>query len=159
MVDGIPLIGFRFEDDHLLLSLMVFDQFNKVVLLINDNHLFYSISPWDIQFVGKTITIREKIRKILIRLTFEPPSKVTIDKGRFLCNGVEIKVYNDHIIIANNNMWISGCSIENAHGGLIIGRAPQQTNCFMHLRNVDRYLGDSKTSSARAKSVKEKLTD
>ncbi len=159
MVDGIPLIGFRFEADHLFLNFILFDQFNHLVLRIIDNHLFYSISPWDIQFVGKTITIREKSRKFLIRLTFQPPNKVTIDKGRFLCNGVEILVYSDHIIVANNNTWISGCRIKNAHGGLIIGRTPKRTNCFMRLGRVDRYLGDSKTSSARAKSVKEKLTD
>lgn len=159
MVDGIPLIGFVLEDGHLLLNLILFDQFNNVVLRIVNNQLFYSISPWDIQLVGKTLTIREKARQFLIKITFEPPNKVTIDKGRFLCNGVEILVNSDHILVTNNSILISGCSTINCHGGLIIGSTPKPIGGFMSLQGVNRYLGDSKASLAWAKSVKKEFSD
>lgn len=159
IVDGLPLIGFRLEDGHLLLNLNLFDQFNKLVLRIIDNHLFYSISPWDIQFVGKTITIREKSRKFLIKLTFEPPNKVTIDKGRFLYNGVEILVNSDHILVANDSTYISGSSAMNCHGGLIIGSIHKAISCCIRLERVNRYLGDNKASLAWVRSLKKQSTD
>jgi len=139
IVDGIPLIGFVLEDGYLLLNLNLFDRFNNVVLKIINNHLFYSISPWDIQFIGKTLIIREKARKFLIRITFKPPNKVIINKGKFLCNGVEILVDDDHILVTNNNTHISGCAAVNCHGGLIIGQTPVQISGFMSIQSVDRY--------------------
>ncbi len=143
IVDGIPLIGFVLEDGHLLLNLILFDQFNDVVLRIINNHLFYSISPWDIQLVGKTLTVREKARQFLIKITFEPPNKVVIDKGRFLCNGVEILVDSDHISIPNTTC-ISGCAAVNCHGGLIIGPTPVPIGGFMSLQEVNRILSNIK---------------
>lgn len=159
MVDALPLIGFRLEDGHLLLNLNLFDQFNELVLRIINNHLFYSTSPWDIQFVGKTITIREKSRKFLIKLTFEPPSKVTVDKGRFLYNGVEILVDSDHILVANNCTSVEACSFVNCHVGLMIGRRHKAIGCAIHIRNVNRYLGDNKASLAWVKSLEKQFTD
>ncbi len=157
MVDCTPLIGFSLEDGHLLLYLQLFDQFNHLVLKIFQNHLFYSISPWDIQFVGKTITIRERSRKFLIRLTFEPPNRVTIDKGRFLCNGVEILVDSDYILLTNNKTYLKGNRYENCHVGLIIGSSPKSISGACRFAKIDRYLGDSKESLAWVKSIKEKF--
>jgi trigger factor len=159
IVDGIPLIGFVLEDGHLLLNLNLFDRFNNVVLKIINNHLFYSISPWDIQLVRKTLIIREKARQFLIRITFKPPNKVVINKGRFLCNGVEILVDDDHILVTNNKMLLRGCAAVNCHGGLIIGSTPVPIGGFMSLQGVDRYLGDSKASLAWAESVKKEFAD
>lgn len=155
IVDGIPLIGFIMQDEQLLLNINLFDEYNQEVLRIVNNQLFYSTSPWDIQLVGKTLTIREKARQFLIRFTFEPPNKIIIDKGRFLCNGVEILVDTDKILITNNNTLIRGCSAINCHGGLIIGRLFQPIGGFMRVTHVNRYFGNSKESLAWAKSIKE----
>jgi trigger factor len=157
IVDGIPLIGFVLEDGHLLLNLNLFDRFNNIVLKIINNHLFYSINPWDIQLVGKTLIIREKARQFLIRIIFKPPNKIIIDKGKFLSNGVEILIDSDHILVTNNNVLIRGCCATNCHGGLIIGPTPMPIGGFMSLQNIDRYLGDSKASLAWAKSVKKEF--
>ena len=155
LVDGIPLIAFIIQDGHLLLNVNLFDEFNQLVLRIINNQLFYSIDPWDIQIVGKTLTIREKARKMLIRMTFEPPNKVVIDKGRFLCNGVEILVDSDQLLVTNNNTLISGCSAINCHGGLIIGSSQKPIGGFMYIQGVSRYIGNSKASLEWSKSMKE----
>jgi len=154
VVDGIPLIAFVLQGNHLLLNVNLFEQYNNIVLRIVNNQLFYSISPWDIEFVGRTLTIREKTRQFFIRIKFEPPNKVIIDKGRFLCNGVEILVDEDHILVTNNNTLIQGSSAINCHGGLIIGLTPNPIGGFMSLQGINRYLGDSKASLKWAKSVK-----
>lgn len=143
-IDGIPLIGLILADNHLLLNLVVFDEFNSPILHIKNNQLFYSTSPWDIQLVGKKLTIREAHKKILIEIEFKPPNKVIINKGRFLCNGVEILVKPTNILITNNSTLISNCHAHNCYGGLIIGHHAEQIGGFMALKNISRYLGNRK---------------
>jgi len=159
MVDGIPLVSFLLENGQLLLNLIVFDQFNYVVLRIANNQLIYSVSPWDIQVEGKTLVIREKAKQFLIRITFDPPNKVVIDKGRLLCNGVEVLVDSNHILVTNSSTLISGCSATNCHGGLIIGSTPMPIGGFFFLRKINRYLGDSKASLAWAEAQKKEFMD
>jgi hypothetical protein len=126
----------------LLLNLLIFDEFNAPVLHIKNNHLFYSVSPWDIQLVGTKLSIREAHRKILIEIEFQPPNKVIINRGRFLRNGVEILVRPTNILITNNSTLLSGCHAHNCPGGLIIGYHDRPIGGFMALPNVPRYLGD-----------------
>lgn len=141
-VDGTPLIGLIIADGHLLLNLVIFDEFNNPVLHIKNNQLYYSTEPWDIQLIGTKLTIREAHRKILIEIIFKPPNKVIINRGRFLRNGVEILVKPEHILITNNSTVISGCSTSNCYGGLIIGYHDKPIGGFLGLPYIPRYLGD-----------------
>ena len=152
-VDGIPIIGFVLQDNRLLLNVNLFDQYNQLVLRINNNQLSYSVNPWDIQLVGRQLTIREKERQLLINMTFSPPNKVIIDRGRLLLNGVEILIENEHILVTNNNILISGCQAHNCHGGLIIGNTSKPIGGFMRINRVNRYLGDNKDSIRWAKNI------
>lgn len=143
-VDGTPLIGLILADGHLLLNLVIFDEFNAPVLHIKNNQLYYSTEPWDIQLVGTTLTVREAHRKILLEIKFCPPNKVIINRGRFLRNGVEILVRPKNILITNNSSLISGCSATNCYGGLIIGHHDKPIGGFMVMGGIPRYLGDRK---------------
>jgi hypothetical protein len=141
-VDGTPLIGFILGDGHLLLNLVIFDEFNYPVLHIKNNQLFYSVSPWDIQLIRKKLLVREAQRRILIEIDFQPPKKLVISRGRFLRNGVEILVRSKNILITNNSFLIKGCHAHNCFGGLIIGHHDKQIGGFMSITSVPRYLGD-----------------
>lgn len=141
-VDGVALVAFLMGDGHLLLNLVVFDEYNVPVLHIKNNQLYYSTIPWDIQLVGTTLTIREAHRKILLEVEFSPPSKITINRGRFLRNGIEVLVRPDNILITNNSSYISGCRAHNCHGGLILGHHERPMSGFMEIQGLPRYLGD-----------------
>ncbi|WP_231733100.1 MULTISPECIES: cell division protein [Colwellia] len=143
-VDGTPLIGLILADEHLLLNLVIFDEFNSPVLHIKNNQLYYSTESWDIQLVGTTLTVREAHRKILIEIKFCPPNKVIINRGRFLRNGVEILVRPKNILITNNSFLISGNSVTNCFGGLIIGHHDKPIGGFMAIGSIPRYMGDRK---------------
>lgn len=157
IVDGIPLIAFILQDNQLLLNVNLFDEFNQIVLRIVNNQLFYTTSPWDIRLTGKTLTIREKARKLLLRLRFDPPNKIVIDKGRFLCNGVEILVENDYILVTNNCTYLKNNSATNCHGGLIIGPTIKPIGGFMSLQGINRYLGSSKDALKWVKSLEKEF--
>lgn len=153
LVDGVPLINFIMDGGNLLLNMVLFDQNNEVVLQIMNNELFYSVRPWDVEIEGRRLTIREKARHFLVSILFEPPNKITIDKARLLCNGVEILVKPDHILLTNNNTLLRGNNAINTQGGLIIGSTPFPIRGFMSVKNVNRYLGDSRESIKWAKEV------
>ena len=130
-------------DGHLLLNLNLFDEFNNLVLQIKNNQLWYSVSPWDIQLIGRNLTIREASRKILIDLTFEVPNKILVNRGRFLLNGVEIIIRPGQLLVTNNATLLSGCTFHRVPYGLVIGRLPVEVGCCFRLENVSRYLGDN----------------
>ncbi|MDH0121029.1 MAG: cell division protein [Pseudomonas stutzeri] len=156
-VDGTPLIGLILADGHFLLNLVIFDEYNKPVLHIKNNQLFYSVSPWDIQLIGTTLTVREAHRKILIEIDFQPPGKVVINRGRFLRNGVEILVRPESIFITNSAAFLSGNHVQGCYGGLIIGHHEKPIGGFISLANIPRYLGDRREALAFEKECIERL--
>lgn len=119
-IDGIPILGFVMTDGHLLLNMNLFDEFNDLVLRIVNNRLTYSVSPWDITLEGKRLTIREARGKFLVEIAFETPGKVIVQRGRFLLNGVEVKVFPDHVEVGRG-IRVSGSIGENTAYGFAIG--------------------------------------
>ncbi|PFI14638.1 HNH endonuclease signature motif containing protein [Bacillus cereus] len=157
MVDGIPLLSFILDNGRLLLNACLFDENNEVVLLIEENQLVYSMEPWDIQIVGKTLTMREKARKILINITFDTPNKVIINKARLLCNGVEILIKDDVMTIGNNICSISGSHFHNCQGGVVIGDS--QIGAGVRIEHLNRYQKQvSKTDKLKEEVLKEMQT-
>lgn len=76
IIDGEILIGFFWLDDHILLQLKFFDEYNHLVLLVFDNQLVYSVGLWDIELIGKRLIIRDGPGKIFLEIEFEPPGRV-----------------------------------------------------------------------------------
>ncbi|MHB8513509.1 MAG: hypothetical protein ACYDCC_15235, partial [Actinomycetota bacterium] len=142
VVDDIPLIGFVMGDGHLLLNLNVFDESNRQVLWIRNNQLVYSMNPWDIQWVGRNLIIRESSRKILLDMTFETPGGVNINRGRLLCNGVEIIVANEFVLVTNNKMLFEKNSVENVMCGIALGPVNRYLPTAVAITDIPRYLGD-----------------
>ena len=156
-IDGTPLIGLILADGHLLLNLVIFNEYNSPVLHIKNNQLFYSTKPWDIQLVGKKLTIREGNKKILFEIEFFPPNKVVINRGRLLRNGVEVLIRPTNILITNNSMLLRGNRAHNCYGGLIIGHHDKPIGGAMAFDGIPRYLGSRKEALKFEKeSMKEK---
>lgn len=143
-VDDTPLLGFILQDGHLLLNLNLFDECNHLVLQIKNNHLYYSVSPWDIQLVGQNLIIREGERKILVDITFQVPNRIVIHRGRFLRNGVEILVRPDKVLIVNNRLTYSDNIAVNVPAGLLIGPHKNPIPAIINLAMVPRYVHDKK---------------
>lgn len=155
-IDGVALVGLILGDGHLLLNVVAFDEFNVPVLHIKNNQLFYSMSPWDVQLVGTTLTLREAHRRILLEIEFAPPNKVIVTRGRFLRNGIEVLVRPENVLITNNRAYISGCHAHNCYGGLILGHHERPMGGFMAIEGIPRYLGDRKEALKFEKECQER---
>lgn len=144
-IDGVPILGFILSEGHLLLNLNLFDEFNNHILRIRNNQLLYSVSPWDIQLVGRNLVIREARGKILVDIVFEVPNKIVINRGRFLLNGVEVFITPDRVLITNNPINFSGGKAVNVPFGLVLGiNGEDKRPSILQLENIPRYKGNHK---------------
>lgn len=146
VIDGAPIIQFRREQGNLFLSFSAFDDCNKLVLSIVDNEIVYDTSQWDAEWVGQSLTIREAHKKILIKLTFNPPGEIKIMRGRILRNGVELLLGGDYMFIANNSTFISSLKTENVPTGLVIGDHMPGFMAACSISGFPRHLFDRKIS-------------
>jgi trigger factor len=91
------LISLRTEGKHLLISLYLRDRLGVEAVRIVDNELQYAVEAWDVEFSGKTLTVRKGKAEILARLSFSPPHTLSIAKGYFANAGTAIEVTRDAI--------------------------------------------------------------
>ncbi|PGN13198.1 cell division protein [Bacillus cereus] len=153
MVDGIPLLNFIFVGGQLLLNVQLFDENNEVILLIKENQLVYGIESWDIQMVGRTLTIRERARKILVNITFETPNKVIVDKARILYNGAEILIKQDEMLVGNTMCYMKNNTFKNIPIGVCIGDTPYPALVGISLSDINRYSKQSEKTSKLEKEI------
>jgi trigger factor len=135
-VDGLPLLAFGREDGGLLLSLLLLDEFNFPILQILDNELIMSATQWDAQLVGKTLTLRKRPRDIALELVLDPPDRVVVTRGSFLCNGVRMEV-GKHGFVVNGDVAALGNAYD-APVGYAIGRSEAFPNVGVRIRYVSR---------------------
>ena len=142
VIDGNVMLGFALQEGHLFLNLLVLDELNETVLRIHNNQLIYSSSPWDIQLVGRNLVIREAPRQFIIDITFEVPNKIVINRGRFLCNGVEVFIRPEYTFLVNNSMLYRRNVAINCPVGLLIGSHPPEIGAAVGISGVNRYRYD-----------------
>jgi hypothetical protein len=122
VIDGMPMVGFRFGDGQALLQLRLFDATNKLVLQIADSELVYSVGLWDIEFVGSVLTVRADSQEILLRAKFSPEdNSITIDRGTLQFNGIEVEIWPEVLAVLNTQNAFSGGMLV-APIGLVIGQ-------------------------------------
>jgi hypothetical protein len=139
MVDGIPLVGFRFEDGHYLLNVLLFNEANELVLQVADNELVYSSQPWDIELVGTRLILRAGAGSIFIDINFRPPNGLAIERGRLLCNGAELFVRPEFALLVNNASLIVRNSSQGGVVGLNIGADPRGLPSAFRFDRIPRY--------------------
>lgn len=142
VVDNQPLIGFVRADDGLALHLHLRDRFNNTVLAVSNNELMLRTDAWDVEFTGGTLTLREAARRILLRIAFEPPNRVTISRAQLMCNGVLIDVTAKGVNLNRNEVHFEG-NWWRTRVGLTVGYCPDFRAPMDFLRQqVDRYVVD-----------------
>jgi trigger factor len=159
-LDGLAVLGFSLSQGHLLLYLNLFDESGYPVMIIEANRLVYSVSPWDIEFRGRRLVIREASREILTDIVFEVPNKIVISRGRFLYHGMEFLVAPDYAVLANNRNLFSGMVIRNFFAiGFAFGKPPPPASAIYYVDAVPRYIDDPSETRKWVRSALSGLRD
>lgn len=139
VVDGWVLFGARRQDGQLLINMQLFDEFNILKFLIVENELIMRADSWDIEVEGTTITVRYALRNIFMRMRFSQ-QRIAIDRGRILCNGVELLLDKDGILETGGNNRLKGCGSNNVQAALVIGNVDLPCSTAWRWNFVDRYI-------------------
>lgn len=123
-VDYHELLGFTIEDNHVYITLHLYDKQKNHLLSIVENRLQYSTIPWDIEFVGRNLIIRERHRNIILDVIFDPPNLITINRAKFYSNGIEINIEPDMVNISDH-ISIQAAAMGTAGAGIIFNLGKQ----------------------------------
>ncbi|WNG79929.1 hypothetical protein C6A86_016805 [Mycobacterium sp. ITM-2016-00316] len=154
VIDGQPIIGYRFEDGQCLLQMNLYNESNQLVLQVVDNELIYGTTSWDIEFVGNTLTVRNGLGDIYVEIRFRVPRQVYIPRGRLFYNGVELEIWSDGVAIVNNGTVLSRVSVVGMQAALLIGEDAGQLTTAIWISDVPREFD---RAVARASIAKKKL--
>ncbi|MHB1527689.1 MAG: HNH endonuclease [Candidatus Dormibacteria bacterium] len=124
IVDDTPLVLFRAQQGHLLLTVQLFDQRNQLLVQIIDNQLVFSTASWDVELTGRQLTVRGGPGDVFVSMTFEVPARVVIDRARLWRNGIEVEVSPERLFLTRDRNTISRLTASNCAVGIAIGDAP-----------------------------------
>lgn len=140
VIDGQPLVLFRLEDGHLLLSLSAYNAYGEPILIIEDNELRFGVEHrWDYELRGRTLVVRMTPGPILLEAEFAVPNTVIIRRGQFFRNGVVLDVSPDGVMIVNNGCYYSACGFSGMTAGVVIGPVPPGLSPFVQYVDVPRF--------------------
>lgn len=148
LIDDTPIVGFSVDRGRLLLTVQLLNADNELLVQIVDNELTFSMLSWDVEFVGKQLTVRHGPGDIFVGMTFEPPSRVVVDRGRLWRNGVELKVTPDDLRVSGA-LQMAGCVVENCSVGVAIGnnQVGAGTGIFMPVPRRQEFESSEKTEA------------
>ncbi len=92
VIDDLAIVAFSQTDGRLGLYLRLFDEQNRPLVLIEDSELLMRADNWDVQFEGQVLTIREGLGAVALRVRFQPPNFVDIERMNLWYNGVHVDV-------------------------------------------------------------------
>jgi hypothetical protein len=127
---GLTIVGFTFDQGHLLLTLNLYDRQQNLLASIHENELITTAAAWDVQLVGPRLTVHKGDEEIGMSVLFEPPTRVTIEQGRFFWRTFGFDVSANGVETTPFRHSISGITMHTMHG-IIIGKPlPIGTSLF-----------------------------
>jgi hypothetical protein len=149
LIDDTPIVFFKKQDGHLLLNVQLFNADNELVVQILDNQLAYSATEWDVELVGRTLTVRGGAGDIFVRMTFEPPDRLLIDRGHIWRNGVELEIRPESFVLGNdrNALFVQAEDVDVA---VAVGDTPRALSAVIRIGSSRVSFGRDEASEARA---------
>ncbi|ESU25643.1 hypothetical protein FLJC2902T_30750 [Flavobacterium limnosediminis JC2902] len=92
LVNNKRLISFEIIEGKLFFNLVLLDEHDNLLLKIVENEMVFSSEQWDVEFVGRRLTIRKALGVIIFDIEFLIPNSVKIYKADFNCDGYWFKV-------------------------------------------------------------------
>jgi len=144
VVDDVVLFGFRRDGTSLGLRLLLHNEFNEPELVIENSVVLLNSGAWDIQFEGQLLTVRRSLGDIVLRVRFEPPAQVTLERALLAYNGVLIDVRpgSTEFMVGNVKVRTVG-SLAEAPIGIKAGYGPRHSSIpsMISAPKIDRYGG------------------
>ncbi|MCZ2526012.1 HNH endonuclease [Streptomyces sp. NPDC059506] len=119
-INSETLLKLRLEEGNLLITLKLYDVRGEPLVTIIDNELTYKMASWDVEFIGRALTIREGKKKIQARLAFGPPRLLNLQRGLFVHRGLRVEVTPDGVRVPNHGISLQGGAWTGVYGRGIV---------------------------------------
>ena len=127
-IDEESIISFKYEKGNLLLSFRAFDRGNNQIVDICENEISHTTSVWDAEWKANKLILREGNGRFLLKMKFESPNILTIDKGYFHFNHTDLLLDNELLFLGNTGARIHGNKSVNCNVGMkFSGYGPYST--------------------------------
>jgi trigger factor len=158
-IDDIDIIGFQVsESGELFLSAQLFTLDGFPLVYIHENEIIYSVEKaWDVEFKGKTLTIREGKSKVLLKLRFDPPHRLSIIQGVIAYMGAIIFVFPKGIAVANPFQIFRRFKTRDHEVGLLVGdenKMKGNAGIVIYIEKDQRRLATLEAQHLRRKAQK-----
>lgn len=113
-IHGEPLIKIEPPEENegpFRLSALFYDRSGKEIFRIAQNEWQGPITNWDIEIKGRTITVRDAPREIILVIHAEPPNKLVVEELSMFYKGARITA-------SKGSQTISWCSQDGAFIGV-----------------------------------------
>jgi trigger factor len=120
VIKGCPVIDIKKQDERLLLSMRIYSKQGKLLLRIIENELVFSVASWDVELVGRRLTIRGGARDILAQIEFNTPDAIVITRGVFAFGGFQVQVEPEFIDMEKYNIRMTNCSARTNGGSALV---------------------------------------
>ena len=97
LIHGLAPFSVRFEEKHLLLNIVGFDEAGAIQMSIVDSELVMAANNWDVQFIGSRLSVRSGRGKFVIEVEFQPPNEIIIWRYEVSYKGTNFKLCPDDI--------------------------------------------------------------
>jgi len=121
LLGRMPIFNFKIKNGNFYFSSIIFDELNKIVLVINQNELIMNVNNWDIENKGNKFIIRESKGKIILNMRILVPDTICIDSAILYYNGHKVVVKNNIININGDQIRLSNNTFINNRYGIAIG--------------------------------------
>jgi len=130
VLDGLPFLSLSSESGCVLISLTLYDDVRRPVLIVERGEIAVSTGVWDYKFEGRVLTIRSARYKVLVKLRFEPTDikilsgKMTGPLGSTLSiDGTSIQIesrigINPVTARMKDNTYQNGCLLVYPNGAI-----------------------------------------
>lgn len=139
IVDNDKLLEITVLKQQLTFSLLLFDEWNRLLLRVNKNLVSYSADEVDCRIQNGSLSVTQN-NQPLLQLQYDAPAgSINVTYARFQLNGVQCVVENGSLHINGERVTVTETELSKPSPfGILIGARPSYTTCIKHLEKVRR---------------------
>lgn len=139
-IDGNPIAKFTRRAGRLFFDFHAYKD-GKLAMKVVENEIVFRSDLWDLEWIGKTVTVRSDAGKPWLTVEFLPPGIVRISRAIIEFNGFEVLVGSDYVYGSNTGVLYTQCGSGNCKYGIAFGVQPSEGGVgFGSIDTSDRSL-------------------
>lgn len=138
-VDETKLFAINILDKRISFSLMLYNDYNELLLNLNRNIVNYVADNIDCRISGETLTVTQADTELLQLQYNKEEAGLTVNHAHFQLNGVQCVVSDGILLVNGAQLSVTTEELcKPTPFGIVIGAKQEFTPCVTHLEKISR---------------------